>query len=608
MFNRWLAAFFLAAAPSGAAAAVGQLKLPDGQTQVTVHAEKGGNLLFVRVKVQGEDAGWFLADTGASHVTLDTTVADRLKLPVFSRAKARGVGAKQAVTIRGVGPIAVGPAVLRPGQIVAADLSSFTKGLGVTLSGLLGYDLWSQLPFTFDYKSATITFHARSGFQPPKDVPAQRLRIVARRPTVIGAVERKYRSSVMLDSGYQGTLSLHPLYLARYPQLAGSRDLTQGQTLGVGGEVKAGYAGIERLDILGQTFRSVWAQFPAFKPDPRAAAPHMAVLGAMYLRHFRLTFDYRTGRLWPKWLPQDAPRPDEVNTADFLGLTPLHHAARDGDAVRIGLLVKLGAKTDAKSRHGQTPLHVAVEQGHAKAVEALIAARADVDPVCNSGQTPLLMAVEGNRLAIVRSLAAAGAKLDGAAGQSERPLRLAVLRGHGDIVAALLEAGAGPDVTNAKGHTPLMAAVQHGHVEIARALIRGGAKVDAATPTGLRPLMLAVVLGRVEIVKLLIDSRAAVNAAGAGGLTPLMAAGQYGQAAAGEALLKAGAKVDLADSEGQTALMFAAAKGDLRLVRALLARRADANAKTKNGMTALRLARSNRHTQVAAALLRAGAR
>ena len=64
-------------------------------------------------------------------------------------------------------------------------------------------------------------------------------------------------------------------------------------------------------------------------------------------------------------------------SAHHAAATPLHDAAKAGNAAAISALLAAGADPNAKDKNGETPLHTAASRGHTAAISALLAAGAD---------------------------------------------------------------------------------------------------------------------------------------------------------------------------------------------------------------------------------------
>lgn len=80
---------------------------------------------------------------------------------------------------------------------------------------------------------------------------------------------------------------------------------------------------------------------------------------------------------------------DDLGATDSAGFTPLHFAARQGQAEAAKLLIDAGAPREARNKFGKTPLWVALMnrrtgQGD-EVVASLIAAGACIDSVNDSG-------------------------------------------------------------------------------------------------------------------------------------------------------------------------------------------------------------------------------
>ena len=66
-----------------------------------------------------------------------------------------------------------------------------------------------------------------------------------------------------------------------------------------------------------------------------------------------------------------------VNSRDISGNLPVHVAARVGDSVIMGQLLKSKAKINAKNHANQGPLHLAAKNGHKEVFDILISCDAD---------------------------------------------------------------------------------------------------------------------------------------------------------------------------------------------------------------------------------------
>jgi len=117
----------------------------------------------------------------------------------------------------------------------------------------------------------------------------------------------------------------------------------------------------------------------------------------------------------------------------------------------------------AYPRQDVTPLHLAARAGNAQVAEALLKAGADVTAKDSGGATALRYAVEGGHERVVTVLLDAGAGVVGRfRGRGMDTLRCAVEGGHHLVVKALLDAGADVAAKDSTGQSPLRCAVDGG--------------------------------------------------------------------------------------------------------------------------------------------------
>lgn len=228
-----------------------------------------------------------------------------------------------------------------------------------------------------------------------------------------------------------------------------------------------------------------------------------------------------------------------------------------------------------------------------------------------------------------------------------RELAEAARTGDMFTVEKLLAAGGDPNDIGTFSTPVLHWVVHYGQLDTAALLLKAGADVNLRNAsTGLTTLSLALEGNDTAMVKLLLEHGADPNAKLEDGDTPLMQAARSSNADIVALLLKHGAEADARHADyGYSALMLASNAGNLATVQHLLKAKVDPNAATtrigkenwirpngqpgfgngigiirggtpadrgrrdpmQGGMTALHYAARHNHTDVAAALLDAGA-
>ncbi len=301
---------------------------------------------------------------------------------------------------------------------------------------------------------------------------------------------------------------------------------------------------------------------------------------------------------------EEAEQPERLSYGGLIGkrggMSPLHHATRQGHVESAQALLELGADIDHLSADGTSPLLMATINGHFDLAMFLLQQGADPTLASDSRATPLYAAL--NVQWAPKSLY----PQPRAFGQQQTT--------HVELMRALLDAGAATAVrldkkiwysgynfdlsgVNEGGATPFWRAAYAGDLAAMRLLVAYGA--DPSIPTRKPP-------GRPRTGDATreIEDHSGLPPVPVGGpaVTPLQAAAGvgFGEGFAANShrhapgswlpavrflIEELGAEVNALDHEGNTALHHAAARGDNEMILYLVERGADVTVVNREGHT-----------------------
>ncbi|MGV3483923.1 MAG: ankyrin repeat domain-containing protein [Planctomycetaceae bacterium] len=310
-----------------------------------------------------------------------------------------------------------------------------------------------------------------------------------------------------------------------------------------------------------------------------------------------------------------------------VGMSPVHLAVLEEDAVRTGALLATGADANAKNLYGITPLSIACLSGNPELVTLLLNSGADVNLAIAGGETPLMTAARTGRPEVVQQLLAHGADVNAKESQGQMAIHWAAAEGHAAVVSLLIEAGADPSAPLRSGFNPLLFAAREGHREVVKVLLQRGVDLNAfvesrgggrAPRPGTTALMLAVENAHFELAIDLVKAGVDPND-NRSGFAPLHAVvwvrkpnrgddpdgdpPPYGSgmltslefvrrlvalgADVNKPVGKTGRSAGRLNKSGATAFLLAADTADVPLMRTLVELGADTNVTNVGGTTAL---------------------
>ncbi|ARE67224.1 SWPV2-ORF006 [Shearwaterpox virus] len=283
----------------------------------------------------------------------------------------------------------------------------------------------------------------------------------------------------------------------------------------------------------------------------------------------------------------------DVNAKDIYSITPIHYAAKYGNARMVNLLLSYGADVNIIALDGLTVLECAVNSNNIDTIKAIIDNRSNI----NKNDLSLLNAISNKDLETSLLLYDAGFSVNSIDDCKNTPLHHASQTPSlSRLVPKLLERGADVNAKNIKGETPLYLMAKNGYdTENIRTLISLGADVNATDRMYNTPLHQASTLDRnKDIVITLLELGANVNARDYYEKTPIHYAAVRNSVVIINTLLDYGAEIEALSQKIGTALHFAlCGTNPYTSVKTLIDRGANVNSKNKDLSTPLHYACKN---------------
>mmetsp|Transcript_21730 Transcript_21730/g.35932 ORF Transcript_21730/g.35932 Transcript_21730/m.35932 type:complete len:937 (-) Transcript_21730:88-2898(-) len=297
----------------------------------------------------------------------------------------------------------------------------------------------------------------------------------------------------------------------------------------------------------------------------------------------------------------------DVNAANHLGQTALHHAALAGDVETLQWLLDHGARPDMATIGGTTALHFAARSGSAECCDALLKSGASVDSRNILGRSPLWVAAERSHRTVAMKLLEGGAHVESEDLRGRTPLHMAIEKGDKALTEMLLSKGSSVIHTcegmtgDDEELTPIDIARNMNRPDLCQTMEdiwsrepdemkREEERAEerrAARKRDMRELFLAAWAGDCRAIDSLIGAGVDVNSQDTHGATALHEAVEHGHGACAEVLVQKKAKVNAKDCKGNTPLHIAAGALHVLTVETLLQCGASPNEHNMAGETPL---------------------
>jgi len=261
-------------------------------------------LILVSVTINESPPLDFVLDSGATQGAInDPYLANSLGLKAREAGLARGMGsgATRVLIADDTCIRSDGVEILR-GQLVVHNIGERLAALaGREIDGFLGADFFSRYVVEIDPVGLRLLLHDPETFVYRGRGEVLALEIADRRPVVVGTVTveeggREIPVRLVVDTGSGRYLTLITKSRRR---LKPPPEQTLGASVGIVGEILVAMSPVWRFQLGSSTVENVEAAWmESFRVAAVRNIPKLnGIVGNRLLRHFRVFFDYRGGRL-----------------------------------------------------------------------------------------------------------------------------------------------------------------------------------------------------------------------------------------------------------------------------------------------------------------------
>ncbi|MDQ2680447.1 MAG: aspartyl protease family protein [Candidatus Eremiobacteraeota bacterium] len=247
--------------------------------------ERAGHI-YTQVAIRGKSY-WFLVDTGAQSVVLDSRVATDQTLLTQGQLQVRGAQRTGGLGIAQLDYIHIGAARLPVHDVAVLNLNSSTDG-AFPIQGILGYPFFAAAEVRIDFDTMTMTFGPPGSLKPLGEKLA--LDVDRETPEVAGEVNG-VGGKFLIDTGNGNELLVfHPFVLAHAGVIpyAGAKSVS---SFGVGGTTDAVAVNIDQLNIGSYRLFNRYANVILSDSGAFADRFDAGNIGLATLRSFIVSFD-----------------------------------------------------------------------------------------------------------------------------------------------------------------------------------------------------------------------------------------------------------------------------------------------------------------------------
>ena len=251
---------------------------------------------LVRPKLNGQDCGWFLLDTGSDCLCVDPGVAERLKAKHIATDTIGGAVAELKVSIYRMRRFEIGPVAIIEPTLASVDMTSFSKALEVQVVGVCGYDFLARSIIDLSPGLKTMGVYPPGSNAAPDVAHWAPFRYFGQSPAIGCRFEGDRDGVFEIDTASPSNVDFTSPAVIRL-KLMETRKTADDETSGVGGDAKSKTGSIAYFEMGGHKFENETVGLQSAKSGAFSNPYLDGIVGTGFLSRFRLIFDYRRNRI-----------------------------------------------------------------------------------------------------------------------------------------------------------------------------------------------------------------------------------------------------------------------------------------------------------------------
>jgi hypothetical protein len=263
-----------------------------GKDETTLPFQLLNNHMYVEVRLNGRGPFLLLCDTGGANI-VTPTLAKELGLEPMGALQGRGAGeGSEDVGLVRMDSLSVGDVTIAEQIFAVFPMEPYSDIEGVTMSGLIGYEVFKRFVVTVDYERSRLTLSNPETFKYEGDGTIVPFRFNGRIPQVDGAIDG-FPGTFDIDTGARSSLTLMGPFVEKHGLDDHLKARVEGVTgWGVGGPVRTRVA---RAEVLRLGELEIPAPVTELSLQREGAFTDIYVagnVGAGVLKRFNIVFDY----------------------------------------------------------------------------------------------------------------------------------------------------------------------------------------------------------------------------------------------------------------------------------------------------------------------------